>query len=78
MGFVASGLGYALVPAYATKLAMAGVAFVRLREALDSVPLSLVWNEAVATPQLAAFREQVELTFPRKSAGHRVRRRKIE
>ena len=65
LGYVASGLGYALVPAYATKLAMAGVAFVRLREALDSVPLSLVWNEAVATPQLAVFREQVELTFPR-------------
>lgn len=74
LGYVASGLGYALVPAYATKLAMAGVAFVRLREALDSVPLSLVWSEAVVTPQLAAFRAQVEVTFPRTPAASRAER----
>ena len=56
LGFVASGLGYALVPEYATKLAMPGVAFLALREALDSVPLSLVWDEARASPQVDAFR----------------------
>jgi DNA-binding transcriptional LysR family regulator len=67
LGFVASGLGYALVPSYATKLAMEGVAFVALREALDSVPLSLVWEEARASPQFAAFKAQVERAFPGKA-----------
>lgn len=69
LGFVASGLGYALVPEYAKRLGMPNVAFVALREALDSVPLALVWDEARASPQLAAFREQVERAFPRKRAG---------
>jgi LysR family transcriptional regulator, benzoate and cis,cis-muconate-responsive activator of ben and cat genes len=64
LGFVASGLGYALVPEYATKLAMPGVVFLALREALDSVPLSLVWDEARASPQLDAFRARVEKAFP--------------
>ena len=69
LGFVASGLGYALVPEYATKLAMPGVAFLALREALDSVPLSLVWDEARASPQLTAFRARVDQAFPRKRAS---------
>jgi len=69
LGFVASGLGYALVPAYATKLAMPGVAFLALREALDSVPLSLVWDEARVSPQLAAFRTRAEKVFARKRAS---------
>jgi len=69
LGFVASGLGYALVPAYATKLAMAGVSFVALREALDSVPLSLVWDETRASPQLAAFQAEVERAFPRRAGA---------
>jgi DNA-binding transcriptional LysR family regulator len=64
LGFVASGLGYALVPAYAKRLAMEGVAFVALRESLDSVPLSLVWNAERASSQLAAFRHRVDLAFP--------------
>lgn len=64
LGFVASGLGYALVPAYARKLAIAGVTFVALRESLDSVPLSLIWDERRASSQLAAFRQQVEAAFP--------------
>ena len=66
LGFVASGLGYALVPGYATRLAMPNVVFLALREALDSVPLSLVWDEARASAQLAAFRAQVERAFPRR------------
>jgi DNA-binding transcriptional LysR family regulator len=70
---VASGLGYALVPAYATRLAMAGVVFVALREALDSVPLTLVWNDARASSQLAALRERVDLAFPQ---GRAARSRK--
>jgi DNA-binding transcriptional LysR family regulator len=64
LGFVASGLGYALVPAYAKSLAMAGVAFVALRESLDSVPLSLVWNDERTSSQLDAFRHRVDLAFP--------------
>ncbi len=64
LGFVASGLGYALVPAYAQRLNINGVAFVALREALDSVPLSLIWDERRASSQLAAFRRQVEAVYP--------------
>ena len=72
LGFVASGLGYALVPAYARKLAIAGVTFVALHESLDSVPLSLIWDERRASSQLAAFRRQVEAAYPRRS-GRRLR-----
>ena len=72
LGFVASGLGYALVPVYARKLAIAGVTFVALHESLDSVPLSLIWDERRASSQLAAFRRQVEAAYPRRS-GRRLR-----
>jgi DNA-binding transcriptional LysR family regulator len=64
LGFVASGLGYAIVPEYARKLAMAGVEFRPLREILESAPLSLVWSEARAPSQLAAFRQAIDLAFP--------------
>lgn len=64
LGFVASGLGYALVPEYAKKLAMAGVAFRPLRETLESAPLSLVWNEARMPPSMAIFRQRVDTAFP--------------
>lgn len=64
LGFVASGLGYALVPDYARKLAMAGVAFRPLRETLESAPLALIWNESRPSSQLAAFRERVDAAFP--------------
>lgn len=64
LGFVASGLGYAIVPDYARKLAMEGVEFRPLRETLESAPLSLVWNEARASSQLAAFRQRVDAAFP--------------
>lgn len=75
LGFVASGLGYALVPSYATRLAMAGVAFVALRESLDSVPLSLVYDEARPSSQVAAFRAQLELAFPTRTAARSARSR---
>lgn len=71
LGFVASGLCYALVPSYATRLAMEGVAFAALRESLDSVPLSLIYDEARPSPQVDAFRAQVELAFPRRSGRAR-------
>ena len=64
LGFVASGLGYALVPEYARRLAMAGVVFRPLRESLESAPLSLMWNQTRMPPQLAAFRQRVEEAFP--------------
>jgi len=64
LGFVASGLGYALVPDYARKLAMAGVVFRPLRETLESAPLALIWNEARPSSQLAAFRQRVDAAFP--------------
>ena len=63
LGFVASGLGYALVPAYAREVAITGVRFVALREALDSVPLSLIWDERRTSAQLAAFRRQVDEAY---------------
>ncbi len=59
LGFVASGLGYALFPEYARKLAMAGVEFKPLRDPLESVPLSLVWNEKRTSPQLGELVDQV-------------------
>ena len=64
LGFVVSGLGYALVPVYARQLAIPGIAFVPLRESVEAVPLSLIWNEQRATSQLAAFRKQVDAAFP--------------
>lgn len=67
LGFVASGLGYALVPEYARALAMAGVAFRPLREILESSPLSLMWNAKRVPPQLMAFRQRVEEAFPLKA-----------
>lgn len=71
LGFVASGMGYALVPGYARKLAITGVTFVPLREKVESAPLSLIWDERRASSQLAAFRQLVDAAFP---LGERVAR----
>jgi DNA-binding transcriptional LysR family regulator len=68
LGFVASGLGYSLVPEYARRLAMRGVAFRPLRESLESSPLSLMWNVNRVPPQLVAFRQRVEEAFPARTA----------
>ncbi len=68
LGFVASGLGYALVPEYARRLAMTGVAFRPMREDLESAPLSLMWNETRVPPQLEAFRRLVDAAFPVRAA----------
>jgi DNA-binding transcriptional LysR family regulator len=75
LGFVASGLGYALVPAYARNLALAGVEFRPLAEVLESSPLSLLWNEARPSPQLAALRQRVEEAFPPPRARSNARSR---
>jgi len=64
LGFVVCGLGYALVPAHARKLAMADVVFVPLRESVESVPLSLIWNERRTSSQLTTFRRQLDAAFP--------------
>jgi DNA-binding transcriptional LysR family regulator len=64
LGFVASGLGYALVPEYARRVAMTGVVFRPLLENLESSPISLMWNENRVSPQLAAFRRRVDEAFP--------------
>lgn len=68
LGFVASGLGYALVPAYARRLAMAGVEFRPLRETLESAPLSLAWNRNRLSPQLVALQRRVAEVFPARRA----------
>lgn len=64
LGFVACGLGYALVPSLARQIAVTGVVFVPLRQAVESVPLSLLWNERRTSLQLDVFRRQVDLAFP--------------
>jgi DNA-binding transcriptional LysR family regulator len=64
LGFVASGLGYALVASYATRLAMPGVAFVALEGPFESVPLSFVWDDRRAPSQIAAFLRRIDAVFP--------------
>jgi DNA-binding transcriptional LysR family regulator len=59
LGFVASGLGYAIVPDYARRLGMEGIEFRPLREILESSPLSLIWSTKRESPQLAVFRKRV-------------------
>ena len=71
LGFVASGLGYALVPDYARKLAMDGVTFRPLRETLESAPLSLVWNEGRLPSSLAVFLQRIDEAFPLRKAKSR-------
>ena len=63
LGFVASGLGYALVPDYARRLGMEGIEFRPLREILESSPLSLIWSTERESPQLAIFRKRVEEAY---------------
>ncbi|MGH6623173.1 MAG: LysR substrate-binding domain-containing protein [Burkholderiaceae bacterium] len=63
LGFVACGLGYALVPVYARQIAIAGIAFVPLRAPVESVPLSLIWNQRRASTQMAAFLKRVTAVF---------------
>lgn len=67
LGFVASGLGYAIVPDYARRLGMDGVEFRPLREILESAPLSLLWSSERESPQLALFRKRVDAAFPAQS-----------
>jgi DNA-binding transcriptional LysR family regulator len=79
LGFVASGLGYAIVPDYARRLGMEGIEFRPLREILESSPLSLIWSTKRESPQLAVFRRRVEEAYRIRarmgtSAGARSRR----
>jgi DNA-binding transcriptional LysR family regulator len=64
LSFVASKLGYALVPEYATKLGIQGIQFVPLNAVLDTLPLSLVWNNERPSSQLAAFRDKILQEYP--------------
>jgi DNA-binding transcriptional LysR family regulator len=68
LGFVASGLGYALVADYARRLAMPGVSFVALRGPFESVPLSFVYDDRRAASQIAAFLRRIDRAFPRSRA----------
>jgi DNA-binding transcriptional LysR family regulator len=63
LGFVASGLGYALVPAYAGLLRLPGVRLKHPHEQIESVPLSLIWNRRHTSAQFEMFLRQVRRTF---------------
>jgi DNA-binding transcriptional LysR family regulator len=63
LGFVASGLGYALVPSYAELLRLPGVRLRRPQEQIESVPLSLVWNRRHVSAQFEIFLRQVRRIF---------------
>lgn len=64
ISFVASRLGYALVPEYARKLGIADVCFVPLKQVLDAMPLSLVWNDERPSAQLREFRDGIFRMYP--------------
>jgi DNA-binding transcriptional LysR family regulator len=64
LGFVACGLGYALVPVHARQFAIRGIVFIPLRAPVESVPLSLIWNQRRESMQMAAFLKQVDAVFP--------------
>jgi len=74
LGFVACGLGYALVPAYARQFAVAGIVFVPLRASVRSLPLSLIWDRARSHSQMEAFLRQVDVAFPAARTGAGPRR----
>jgi len=64
LSFVASRLGYALVPEYLTRLPVAEVKFSHLVEDIKHAPLSLIWNDKRVSPQLAAFKSLVFDEYP--------------
>lgn len=76
LGFVACGLGYALVPVYARQLALPGIVFLPLSARVESVPLSLIWNQERASTQMAAFLKRVAAVFPAPPSVPRGARRK--
>lgn len=55
IGLVSAGLGVALVPASAQKIALAGVEYRPLREATPFAQVSVAWRRADASPVVAAF-----------------------
>lgn len=55
IGLVSAGLGVALVPASAQKIALAGVAYRPLREATPFAQVSVAWRRADTSPVVAAF-----------------------
>ena len=55
IGLVSAGLGVALVPASAQKIALAGVEYRPLREATPLAQVSVAWRRADASPVVAAF-----------------------
>ena len=76
LGFVACGLGYALVPVHARQFAIPGIVFLPMRVPVESVPLSLIWNQLRASTQMAAFLKQVEAVFPQPQSKARGPRQK--
>jgi DNA-binding transcriptional LysR family regulator len=55
IGLVSAGLGVALVPASAQKIALAGVAYRPLRESTPLAQVAVAWRRADASPVVAAF-----------------------
>ena len=61
IGLVSAGLGVALVPASAQKIALAGVEYRPLREATPLAQVSVAWRRADASPVVAAFLQVARL-----------------
>jgi DNA-binding transcriptional LysR family regulator len=55
IGLVSAGIGIALVPASAQKIALAGVTYRPLREATPLAQVAVAWRRADASPVVAAF-----------------------
>jgi len=55
IGLVSAGLGVALVPASARKIALAGVEYRSLRESTPLAQVSVAWRRADSSPVVAAF-----------------------
>lgn len=63
IGFVASGFGIAIAPSFARRFMTDQIALIPIVEQMPSVILSLVWNEARASPAVELFRQVARETF---------------
>ena len=60
LGFVACGLGVALIPVSVSKLTMPGVTFRELRDKIAMVSISLVWHSKTSSVLTEKFMETVD------------------
>ena len=76
IGYVACQLGYTFVPEYTSSLSVAGVAYRPVRDVLDTMTLSLVWNNTRPSSQLQRFCERARAVFCPSVPAAAVRRKR--